>query len=190
MAVELQDFALFTCSRTRDIAADLPRASSHNSPQFKSDTRLPTRSDKAVLLKTVQFLAVIFTAMAVINAHLLALPDQLSVLHDTYYIVYRGWAQLGVVLIGALIADAALAVLVRDRRISFWFAVGAFVAVAATLPISLLWIYPANQWAANWSTLPDNWEALRQSTYGHTANAILAFVGLCAVTCSVVSYRE
>jgi hypothetical protein len=144
-----------------------------------------------VVLKIVQFLAVIFTAVAVINAHLLAPLDQLSVLHDTYYVVYRGWAQLGVVLIGALIADAALAALVRDRRISFWFAVGAFVAVAATLPISFLWIYPANQWTANWTTLPDNWEALwRQWTYGHTANAILTFVGLCAVTCSVVSYRE
>jgi len=144
-----------------------------------------------MVLKIVQFLAVIFTALAMISVHLLALPHQISVLHDTYYVVYNGWAELGVVLIGALIANAARAVLVRHRRIPFWLAVGAFVAVAATLAISLLWIYPTNQLTANWSALPDNWEPLwRQLEYGHAANTILAFVGLCAVTWSVLSYRE
>jgi hypothetical protein len=143
-----------------------------------------------MVLKIVQFLAVIFTALAMTSAQLLALPNQISVLHDTYYIVYRGWAQLGVVLIGALIADAALAVLVRDRRAPFWFAVAAFVAVVGALAISLLWIYPANQFM-NWTTLPDNWERLWwQSEYGHAANALLALTGLCSVTCSVLSYRE
>ena len=144
-----------------------------------------------MVLKTVQFLAVIFTALAQVSAQVLALPDQISVLHDTYYIVYRGWAHLGVVLIGALIADATLAVFVRDRLIPFWFAVVGFLAVAPTLVISCLWIYPVNQLTANWTTLPDNWEQLRQqSEYGHVANAILTFIGLCAVTCSVLSYRE
>jgi len=144
-----------------------------------------------MVLKIVQFLAVIFTALAMTSVQLLALPNQISVLHDTYYIVYRGWAQLGVVLIGALIADAALAVLVRDRRAPFWFAVAAFVAVVGTLAISLLWIYPTNQFTTNWTTLPDNWERLWwQSEYGHAANALLALMGLCSVTCSVLSYRE
>jgi hypothetical protein len=143
-----------------------------------------------MVLKTVQFLAVIFTALAVICAHLLALPHQISILHDTYYIVYRGWAQLGVVLIGALILNAALAVLERNRRIAFWFAVVGFVAVAATLAISLFWIYP-NQLMAYWTTLPDAQDQLRwQWQYGHAANAVMAFIGLCAVTCAVVSYRE
>jgi hypothetical protein len=140
-----------------------------------------------MVLKTIQFLAMIFTALAVTSAHLLALPNQISVLHDTYYVVYSGWAQLGVVLIGALIADAALAVLVRNQRMPFWFAIGAFVAVAATLAISLLWI----QLTENWTTLPNNWDVLwRQTEYAHAANAIVAFVGLCAVTCSILSYRE
>jgi hypothetical protein len=144
-----------------------------------------------MVLKIVQFLAVIFTALAMTSAQLLALPNQISVLHDTYYIVYRGWAQLGVVLIGALIADAALAILVRGRRAPFWFAVAAFVAVVGTLAISLLWIYPANQFTTNWTTLPDNWERLwRHSEYGHAANALLGLMGLCSVTCSVLSYRE
>jgi hypothetical protein len=144
-----------------------------------------------MVLKIVQFLAVIFTALALVSAQLLALPDQMSVLHDTYYIVYRGWAHLGVVLIGALIADAALAVFVRDRLMPFWFAVVGFLAVAPTPAISFLWIYPANLLRANWTALPDNWEQLQQqSEYGHAANAILTFIGLCAVTCSVLSYRE
>ena len=145
-----------------------------------------------MVLRTVQFLAVIFTALTVICAHLLALPDQISVLHDTYYVVYHGWwLQLGVVLIGALIADATLAVLERNRRIAFWFAVVGFVAVAATLAICFLWIYPTNELTANWTTLPDAQDPPRwRWEYVHAANAILAFIGLCAVTCSVVSYRE
>lgn len=144
-----------------------------------------------MVLKIVQFLAVIFTALALVSAQLLALPDQISVLHDTYYIVYRGWWHIGGVLIVALIADAALAVFVRDRLIPFWFAVVGFLAVAPTLMISFLWIYPANLLRANWTTLPDNWEQLqRQSEYVHVANATLTFIGLCAVTCSVLSYRE
>src|SRR5215467_3447226 len=51
--------------------------------------------------------------------------------------------------------------------------------------------HPTNQLTANWTALPDNWEPLwRQSEYGHAANTILAFVGLCAVTWSALSYRE
>jgi hypothetical protein len=52
-------------------------------------------------------------------------------------------------------------------------------------------IYPANQWTANRTTLPDDWEQLQG--YQITAKPrteILALIGLCAATCSVVSYRE
>jgi uncharacterized membrane protein len=149
-----------------------------------------------MVLKAVQFLAVTLTALALLpsGAHLLALPNKITLLQDAYYIVqhsYRGWALLGAVLIAALIANTTLAILVRNRPAPFWFATLGSVAVAATLAIFFLWIYPANQLTANWSTVPDNWESLRsQWEYGHAANAILTFIGLCAVTCSVLSYRE
>lgn len=149
-----------------------------------------------MVLKTVQFLAVILTALALVpsGAHLLALPNKIALPQDTYYAVqhsYRGWALLGAILIAALIVNAALAVLVRNRPAPFWFAILGSVAVAATLAIFFLWIYPANQLTANWTTVPDSWESLRsQWEYGHAANALLTFIGLGAVTCSVLSYRE
>ena len=148
-----------------------------------------------MVLKTFQFLAVILAALALVpsGAHLLALPNKIALLQDTYYVVqhsYRGWALLGAVIIAALIANGALAVLVRNRPESFWLAVLGCGAVAATLAIFFV-IYPANQLTTNWTTVPDSWESLRrQWEYGHAANAILTFIGLCAVTCSVLSYRE
>jgi hypothetical protein len=68
--------------------------------------------------KTIQFLAVTLTALALVpsGAHLLALPNKIGLLQDAYYVAqggYRGWAPLGAVVIGALLADAALAVLVH-----------------------------------------------------------------------------
>ena len=149
-----------------------------------------------MVLKTIQFLAVVLTALALVSAaaHLSALPKEIGVLQDTYYIVqgsYGGWP-----LFGALIANAALAVLVRSQPVPFWLAVVGFMTIAATLAIFFLWIYPANP-------LPDDWKPLdaptsgirvsdwwRRWEYGHAANAILAFIGLCAVTCSVLSVRE
>lgn len=149
-----------------------------------------------MVLKTIQFLAVTLTALALVpsGAHLLALPNKIALPQDTYYVVqnsYRGWALLGAVLIAALIANGVLAVLVRNRPAPFWFAVLGSVAVGTTLAIFFVWIYPANQLTANWTTVPDSWESLRrQWEYGHAANAIVTFIGLCTVTCSVLSHRE
>lgn len=146
-----------------------------------------------MVLRTTQFLAVILTASALVpsGAHFLALPNKIRLPQDSYYVAqgsYRGWALLGAVLIGAVLVNAALAFFVRDRPVPLWCAICGSVAVAATLVIFFAWIYPANQSTANWTTVPQNWESLRrQWEYGHAANAILTFIGLCAVTCSVLS---
>jgi hypothetical protein len=145
-----------------------------------------------MVLKTVQFLAVVLTALALASSAVLlsALPHEIGVLQDTYYVVqrgYGGWPQ-----IGALIANAALAVLVRSQPVPFWLAVVGFMTIAATLAIFILWI-------PQWITVPDNNVLIsgfrvsdwwRQWDYGHAANAILTFIGLCAVTCSVLSIRK
>lgn len=93
--------------------------------------------------KTIQFLAVTLTALALVpsGAHLLALPNKIGLLRDAYYVAqggYHGWALLGAVVIGALLADAALAVLVHTWPVPFRFAILGSVEVAATLAI-----YPA-----------------------------------------------
>jgi hypothetical protein len=74
------------------------------------------------VLKTVQFLALVLTALALVpsGAHLFELPGKISLGAEQYFIVqniYRGWSLFGIVLIGALIANLALAnVAARSRR--------------------------------------------------------------------------
>jgi len=133
-------------------------------------------------------------ALAPAGAHLFALPNKIGLAEEAYFIAqgtYRGWALLGIVLIGALLADAALAFVARQQPIPFRLAITGLVLIAATLAIFLGWIYPANQSTENWTAVPGNWEQLRsQWEYGHAVNAILTFAGLCAVTGSVLFTRD
>ena len=101
-------------------------------------------------LRVVQFLAIVFTALALVpaGAHLFELPNKIGLPEHDYFVVqniYRGWALFGIVLFGALAANLALAVLVRRQRAPFWLVVAAFLLVAATLAIFFTWTYPANQ---------------------------------------------
>ena len=59
--------------------------------------------------RVVQFLAIAFTALALVpaGAHLFELPNQIGLPQDDYFVaegIYRGWALFGVVLFGALLA--------------------------------------------------------------------------------------
>jgi hypothetical protein len=146
-----------------------------------------------VALKIVSFLALVLTALALapVAAHLFALPNKIGLAQQPYFIVqgiYRGWALLGIVLLGALLADLVLTILSRGRGAPFWFALAGFVLVGATLAIFFAWTYPANQATANWTVAPDNWAALRaQWEYSHAVNAVLTFLAMCAVTLSVLT---
>jgi hypothetical protein len=147
-------------------------------------------------LRVVQFLAVVLTAVALVpgGAHLFALLNKINLGAEQYFIVqniYRGWALFGVVLIGALLADLALALMLRRRGgAAFVLALLGFCGVALTL-VFFLWTYPANQATANWTTIPDHWEQLRQQwEYSHAFNAVITFLALCSVTLSVVMTPE
>jgi hypothetical protein len=148
-------------------------------------------------LKVVQFLAVVLTALALVpgGAHVFTLLNKISLGAEQYFIVqniYRGWALFGVVLIGALIADLALALMLRRRGgAAFVLALLGFCGVALTLVVFFFWTYPANQATANWTTIPDHWEQLRrQWEYSHAFNAAVTFLALCSVTLSVVMTSE
>jgi len=149
-----------------------------------------------VALKAIQFLALLFTALALVpaGAHLFALPNKIGLAQEQYFIVqniYRGWALFGAVLLGALIANLLLAIMLRGRVAPFVLALVAFICVAVTLAVFFIWIYPANQATDNWTTIPENWEQLRrQWEYSHAANALVTFVAFCAVTLSVLTTRE
>ena len=146
-------------------------------------------------LRSVQFLAVILTALALVpaGAHLFELPNKIGLEQESYFIVqniYRGWALFGIVLFGALAANLALAAAVRRQPAPFWLALAAFVMIAATLTIFFTWTYPANQATSNWTVVPDNWRELRTRwEYAHAVNAVLTFLALCAVTLSLLQTR-
>jgi hypothetical protein len=147
-------------------------------------------------LRVAQFLAIVFTALALVpaGAHLFELPNKIGLGQEEYFVVqniYRGWALFGIVLFGALAANLALAIMVRRQRAPFWLAFLAFLLVAATLVIFFTWTYPANQATSDWTAVPANWEELRlQWEYAHAANAVLTFLALCAVTLSVLLTRD
>ncbi len=147
-------------------------------------------------LRVAQFLAIILTALALVpaGAHFFELPNKIGLDQEAYFTVqsiYRGWALFGIVLIGALVANLALAILLRDQRGPFWLALVAFILVAATLAIFFTWTFPANQATRNWTVVPANWQELRtQWEYAHAANAVLTFIALCSVTLSALIARD
>jgi hypothetical protein len=149
-----------------------------------------------VPLKTVQFLALTLTALALVpsGAHLFALPHKINLVAEQYFIVqniYRGWSLFGIVLIGALIANLALAVMLRGRGAPFILALFAFLCIALTLVVFFIWTYPANHSTNNWTMIPDDWEQLREEwEYSHAANAVVTFAAFCAVALSVLTTRE
>lgn len=143
-------------------------------------------------MRLIQFLAIVLTALALVpaGAHLASLPNKIGLDQGQYFItqaVYRGWALFGIVLFGALIAQVALVVAQRRSGAALWFAVIAFLLLAASLAVFFTGVYPTNQATANWTVAPANWQALRRDwEYGHAASAVLNFMSLCSVVLSVL----
>jgi hypothetical protein len=143
-----------------------------------------------------QFLAIVFTALALVpaGAHLFELPNKIGLAREAYFIVqsiYRGWALFGIVLIGSLVANLALAIIARRQRAPFWLALLGFLLMAGTLVVFFTWTHPANQATSNWTVAPADWQELRrQWEYAHALAAVLTFAALCAVTLSTVTARS
>ena len=147
-------------------------------------------------MKALQFVAMVLTALALVpgGAHLFALPNKIHLSESSYFVaqnVYRGWALLGIVLIGAMLANLALAVLMRGLRGPFVFALASLLCLLATLAIFFVFTFPANQATSNWTEVPANWEQLRwQWEMSHAANAVMTFAAFCSLTISVLLTRE
>jgi hypothetical protein len=147
-------------------------------------------------VKSVQFLAILLMALALIpaGAHFFELPNKLGLARDAYFTVqgiYAGWALFGIVLVGGLLVNIVLAIMLRHDRPASIFALIGFLALAATLAIFFVWVFPANQATANWTEIPENWEALRrQWEYGHAVNAIITLVGFCAIVLAALTARD
>ena len=147
-------------------------------------------------MKIAQFLALIVTALALVpvGAHLFALPNKIALAQADYVVaqgIYRGWAWLGIVLIGAILTNAAAAITVRAQVLPFALAAVSTLLMLATLAIFFAFIFPANQATANWTTLPDDWQFLRrQWEYSHAVNAAITFAAFCATALSVLLSRR
>jgi hypothetical protein len=143
-------------------------------------------------MAAARFLSLLFGALALAPAaaHLLELPNKIGLSREDYLTVqqlYRGWALLGVVVVGALVFTFAYAVMARKQREPFMLAVIALLCLAGTQAVFWTLTFPANQLTANWTVLPDNWAALRsQWEYSHAASALLNLAALVALILSVV----
>jgi hypothetical protein len=147
-----------------------------------------------MMLRALEFLAIVFTAIILIpsGAHFFELPNKIHLVQDQYFIVqniYRGWALFGAVIFPALVFTALLGFLSRDvmgSRLAFF----ACLCIAVSLGVFFGFVYPGNVATENWTTIPDNWQTLRRHwEYGHAASAILTFIAFCALVLGVVSRR-
>ncbi len=147
-------------------------------------------------VKTVQFLAILVVALALIpaGAHLAALPNKIALPQAEYFTVqaiYTGWAILGWLWPAAIIMNALLAWLVRSQRGPCRLAMLAACCFVLMLLIFLGWTHPANQATENWTVVPENWDALRrQWEYSHAVNTALAVIALCSTTLSALTWRQ
>ncbi|MFL6650882.1 MAG: DUF1772 domain-containing protein, partial [Sulfurifustaceae bacterium] len=125
---------------------------------------------------------------------LFALPNKIDLPRDVYLTVqqiYRGWALLGVAVVGALISTLALTLLVRANRKLFYLTLVATISIALALAVFFVFTYPANQQTLNWTMLPENWETLRrQWEYSHATAAVLYLLAFVALTLSLLVRRE
>jgi hypothetical protein len=148
------------------------------------------------LFKTVQFLAMVLTALTLVpvGAHLASLPNKIDLTQTDYFIaqtIYRGWALFGIVLIGAVLANLALAVMQRAQTGPFLLVVINIACLFIMLVIFFAFNYPANEATNNWTVIPTNWQQLRwQWEIAYAANAVIGFIGFCTLTSSLLAARE
>lgn len=138
--------------------------------------------------------ALLFTALALVpsGAHLLEFRSKIHLSSNEYLTVqrlYRGWALLGIVVVAALLATLALAFATRSQPQAFHAAIAAFACIVGTQLVFWLVTFPVNRRTANWSTLPRDWQRLRDRwEYSHVISAILNLAALVA-TCLAITWE-
>lgn len=147
-------------------------------------------------LKTIRFLALLFTALALAPAlaHLLELLNKINLSREEYLTVqqiYRGWALLGFVVVGALLANLTLTIMVRTKPKVFVLNLITLLCIVGAQVVFWMFTYPANQATSNWTMLPENWLRLRtQWEYSHAAGAGLNVIAFITLILSVLVQDE
>jgi MFS family permease len=146
------------------------------------------------LQKWAYFFSLIFVAIIFVpaGAHLAELLNKINLPKEQYFVVqgiYAGWALFGAPVFAALLSLLVLVISLRRERRPMVWALIAFLCVVATQVVFWVWTYPMNVATNNWTTVPENWEALRrQWEYAHAANAVLTFFAVVALSLSVLSW--
>lgn len=147
-------------------------------------------------MRIIQFLALVLAALALAPfiAHLAALPNKIDLGETDYFIsqnIYNGWALFGIVTIGSPLCTLALTIAVRAQRTPLLLSGFSLLCQLATLAIFFAFTFPANVATSNWTTVPADWQQLRwQWEISHATNAVIFFVGFCALVIAVITTRD
>ena len=147
-------------------------------------------------LTLVRVCALLLVALSLVPgaAHVSELPNKIALPRDHYMLVqqiYRGWALFGILIFAALAATAAQALLLRHQRTAFRLSLSAFLCLAAAQAVFWLFTYPVNVASANWTRIPEDFEAARrQWEYSHAAGAALTGAALIALILCHVGARR
>lgn len=132
-------------------------------------------------------------AMSLALAHLFELPNKIEISATHYLIVqrnYDNWATIGLVVPAAFLSVVAVTIALRGTGAPFALALIALLLLVAELVAFWGFIFPVNQATENWTTLPDNWQALRgQWEYAHAVRALLYVFAVGALVMSVLDWR-
>jgi hypothetical protein len=143
-------------------------------------------------LNTFNFPSLVFVALCLgpVLAHLLELPNKISLGRDDYFTVqqsYRGWALLGVLIALALASMIALAWLARRSPAVLYWVLTALLCIVAAQAVFWIFTFPANVATDDWTETPENWQSLRvRWEYSHAVGSILTLAALVALIASLL----
>jgi hypothetical protein len=122
-------------------------------------------------------------------AHLFAMPNKMGSARDEYLVaqqVYRGWALVGVPLYLDMIVILLAAWCIGTDGPVGW-ALGAVGFLLLGHVVFWTWTYPANTATGQWTTLPQNWEALRREwEFSHAVGALCSVAALFCLAVAAV----
>lgn len=136
------------------------------------------------MIGILRLTAFVFALLCLVpaGAHLFSSWSKLRLGGPDYLVAqraYDGWNLFAIAVIGALISTLALAVVLYWSEKPYRAVALAFLCIAATQALFWSFTFPANQATANWTMLPEDWEALRrQWEYSHAASAVLNFAAV------------
>ena len=127
--------------------------------------------------KVVRFFSAILTSLMLGAglAHVYTLPNKMRLSREEYLTVqkiYAGWSWLGVVLVAALVCTLIAAAMLYNRPKALLLTLTALILLGGSLIVFFQYTDPVNQETANWTTLPADWQPLRdQWEYSHAVTA-------------------